>query len=204
MCAVLQRQNRFAASLLGRLSDAGAPGRGEQVASPLRRPEGMLSPACWVCAVWQHFFPHPYPARGFARAKQESGSAVGLGVGCRSARPGGANPFPPAPTGRDAFPGHAEHNIKQSPLCWAALGQNPEQTACPPPPIQVRRDIFPGRRILPPSCRRGGVKSFPSAQKRRSTAPRGGHFQTHICAIHKGQAATGRLALVFATPAGLQ
>ena len=31
--------------LLGKASDAGAPGRGEQAASPLRRLKGMLSPA---------------------------------------------------------------------------------------------------------------------------------------------------------------
>ena len=142
--AVLLKQNRRAAPLLSRTSDAGAPGLGEQVPSPRHRREGML------------------------------------------------------------FPG-ALNTTSNSPRCVGQhLGKVQNEPPALPPPIQVRRDIFPGRRTLPPGCRLGGAKSSPSAQKRRSIAPRVGHFQTHICAIHKGQAATGRLALVFATPAGLQ
>ena len=74
MCAVLQRQNRFAAPLLGGASDARAPGREEQVAFPLRRPERMLFPARWVCAVWQ--LSSVRSARGFAQAKPESSPAA--------------------------------------------------------------------------------------------------------------------------------
>ncbi len=260
--AVLLRQNRRAAPLLGGASDARAPGREEQVAFPLRRPERMLFPApwacpvwqlssvrsargfaqakpesspaagwgvgckgarprgasCfssapaermlfparWACAVWQHFSPHPCPARGFARVKQESGSAVGWGVGCRITRPGGASPFPPAPAGRDAFPGRAEHNIKQSPLCWAALGQSPERTACPPPAHPGQKGYLSRQADPAAGLPAGRSKKFSLGAKTAFYRPRVGHFQTHIRAIHKGQAATGRLALVFATPAGLQ
>ena len=119
--AVLLRQNRRAAPLLSRTSDAGAPGLEEQIPSPRRRREGML------------------------------------------------------------FPGTL-NTTSNSPRCVGQhLGKVQNEPPALPPPLQGKREIFPGRRTQPPGCRLGGVKSFPSAQKRRSTAPAGGTFR-HIFA----------------------
>ena len=120
------------------------------------------------------------PAGSLGRSRR---AALLLGGASDAGAPGLGEQIPSPRRRREGmlFPGTL-NTTSNSPRCVGQhLGKVQNEPPALPPPIQVRRDIFPGRRILPPSCRRGGVKSSPSAQKRRSIAPAGGTFR-HIFA----------------------
>ncbi len=170
--AVLLRQNRRAAPLLGKASDAGAPGRGEQFPSPLRRLEGMLSPARWACTVWR--LSSVRSARGFSQVKSESSPAAGWGVGCRSARPRGASRFPPAPAERDAFPGTSS-TVPNRPAASASVWVRQDEVFVLPHPVKKKGGREPLRQAQTagPPARKGASRR----KRARSLHPVKGAFR---------------------------